>query len=420
MSLFDRIKHSWNAFFNADKNNLELPTTQPISYFYNPLLVRLTGGKDQSIISSIYNRIAVDCSQLDFRHVNLDDNNRFISERNSKLNNCLTIEANIDQTARQFILDCVLSLFDEGCVAVVPVDTTTDPLDSSFDIETMRVGRIMQWYPQLVQVRVYNEKTGQKEDIILPKKMVAIIENPFYSIMNEPNSTVKRLMRKLALLDITDEKSASNRLDLIFQLPYATKNELKREQAERRRNDIEKQLKESPYGMAYIDSTERVIQLNRSVDNQLLSQIELLTRTLYSQLGITEEIMNGTADEKTMNNYYSRTIEPVVTAIVDEFKRKFLTKTARTQKQSIMFFRDPFKLVPVSQIAEMADKFTRNEIMSSNEFRPIIGLKPSEDPKANELRNANIAAAKDEIRRDVDGNIIDVGVNNKEEKENGD
>lgn len=410
MSLLDRIKHSWNAFFDTKEQD-KLPLTQPqTSLFYRPDRIRLTAGNDRSIITSIYTRLAIDCASMNFRHVRLDEKGRYIEDIESGLNNCLSLEANKDQISSALIRDFALTLFDEGCAVIVPVDTTGDPFESSYDILSVRIGTVVQWYPDIVRIRLYNDRTGKKEDITLPKKMVGIVENPFYTIMNEPNSTAKRLMRKLSLLDISDEKSASNRLDMIVQLPYSTRTELKRAQAADRRKEIEDQLVGSPYGIAYIDSTERITQLNRSVDNQLLSQIEALTRTLYSQLGLTEEIMNGTADEKTMNNYYARTIEPITSAFVDELRRKFLTKTARTQKQTIMCFRDPFKLIPATEIAEMADKFTRNEIMTSNEIRQVMGLTPSEDPKANELRNANISAAKDEIRRDVDGNEIDVGV----------
>ena len=388
-TLGSRLRHAWNAFRNRD------PTDQfkdiGASYYYRPDRVRLSRGNERSIVTSIYNRIAIDVASIDIKHCRLDDNERFVSEIDSNLNSCLTLEANIDQTARAFRQDIVMSMFDEGCVAIVPVDTTLDPnKTNSYDILTMRTGKILEWYPQHVKVRVYNEKTGRKEDITVPKSTVGIIENPLYSIINEPNSTMQRLIRKLSLLDITDEQTASGKLDLIIQLPYVIKTEARRQQAENRRKDIEMQLASSKYGIAYTDGTERITQLNRSVENNLLKQIESLTSTLYSQLGITQAILDGTADEKTMLNYNNRTIEPIVSAIVDEMKRKFLTKTARSQKQTILFFRDPFKLVPVNDIAEIADKFTRNEITTSNEIRQIIGLKPSDDPKADQLINSNI------------------------------
>ena len=388
-TLGSRLRHAWNAFRNRD------PTDQfkdiGASYYYRPDRVRLSRGNERSIVTSIYNRIAIDVASIDIKHCRLDDNERFVSEIDSNLNSCLTLEANIDQTARAFRQDIVMSMFDEGCVAIVPVDTTLDPnKTNSYDILSMRTGKILEWYPQHVKVRVYNEKTGKKEDITVPKSTVGIIENPLYSIINEPNSTMQRLIRKLSLLDITDEQTASGKLDLIIQLPYVIKTEARRQQAENRRKDIEMQLASSKYGIAYTDGTERITQLNRSVENNLLKQIESLTSTLYSQLGITQAILDGTADEKTMLNYNNRTIEPIVSAIVDEMKRKFLTKTARSQKQTILFFRDPFKLVPVNDIAEIADKFTRNEITTSNEIRQIIGLKPSDDPKADQLINSNI------------------------------
>lgn len=388
-TLGSRLRHAWNAFRNRD------PTDQfkdiGASYYYRPDRVRLSRGNERSIVTSIYNRIAIDVASIDIKHCRLDDNERFLSEIDSNLNSCLTLEANIDQTARAFRQDIVMSMFDEGCVAIVPVDTTLDPnKTNSYDILSMRTGKILEWYPQHVKVRVYNEKTGKKEDITVPKSTVGIIENPLYSIINEPNSTMQRLIRKLSLLDITDEQTASGKLDLIIQLPYVIKTEARRQQAENRRKDIEMQLASSKYGIAYTDGTERITQLNRSVENNLLKQIESLTSTLYSQLGITQAILDGTADEKTMLNYNNRTIEPIVSAIVDEMKRKFLTKTARSQKQTILFFRDPFKLVPVNDIAEIADKFTRNEITTSNEIRQIIGLKPSDDPKADQLINSNI------------------------------
>lgn len=390
MSFGSRLKHAWNAFNgNAQINYQNLG----MSYAYRADRPRLSRGNERSIVTSVYNRIALDVAALKIQHVRLDENERFISVIQDGLNNCLTIEANVDQTARAFIQDVVISMFDEGSVAIVPVDTTTNPnITGSYDIQSMRVGQILDWYPMYVRVRVYNELTGKKEDIILPKSTVAIIENPLYAVINEPNSTMQRLIRKLNLLDVIDEQSGSGKLDLIIQLPYVIKTEARRQQAENRRKDIEGQLSGSKYGIAYTDGTERITQLNRSVNNNLMSQIEYLTSMLYSQLGITQSILDGTADEKTMLNYNNRTIEPIISAIVDEMKRKFLTKTARSQLQSISFFRDPFKLVPVNDIAEIADKFTRNEIMTSNEIRQVVGMKPSDDPRADELRNKNLSA----------------------------
>ena len=397
-SLGSRFRNAWNVFFNKDPTNYykDVGTT----YSYRPDRVRFSRGNERSIITSVYNRIALDCASIDIKHVQLDDNGRYLYTRDSGLNNCLTADANLDQTGRAFIQDVVASMFDEGCVAIVPVDTDRNPKDTnSYEILTMRTGKILEWRPSKVKVRVYDENTGKKEDIILPKKNVGIIENPFYSVMNEPNSTLQRLIRKLNLLDAIDEQSGSGKLDLIIQLPYVIKTDARRQQAETRRKDIETQLSGSKYGIAYTDSTERITQLNRSVDNNLMSQIEYLTSMLYSQLGITQSVLDGTADEKTMLNYYNRTIEPIISVIVDEMKRKFLTKTARSQKQSILFFRDPFKLVPVNDIAEIADKFTRNEIMTSNEIRQEIGMKPSNDPKADELRNSNISESKMETEK---------------------
>lgn len=390
MSFGSRLKHAWNAFNgNAQINYQNLG----MSYAYRADRPRLSRGNERSIVTSVYNRIALDVAALKIQHVRLDENERFISVIQDGLNNCLTVEANVDQTARAFIQDVVISMFDEGSVAIVPVDTTTNPnITGSYDIQSMRVGQILDWYPMHVRVRVYNELTGKKEDIVLPKSTVAIIENPLYAVINEPNSTMQRLIRKLNLLDVIDEQSGSGKLDLIIQLPYVIKTEARRQQAENRRKDIEGQLSGSKYGIAYTDGTERITQLNRSVNNNLMSQIEYLTSMLYSQLGITQSILDGTADEKTMLNYNNRTIEPIISAIVDEMKRKFLTKTARSQLQSISFFRDPFKLVPVNDIAEIADKFTRNEIMTSNEIRQVVGMKPSDDPRADELRNKNLSA----------------------------
>lgn len=394
-SFGSRLKHAWNVFRSRDPTS-EFRDTGA-SYYNRPDRPRFTRGNERSITTSVLNRIALDASAIDILHVRLDNNGRFLEEINSGLNNCLKLSANTDQTGRAFKQDVVMSMLDEGCVAIVPTDTTMNPkATDSYDIETMRVGKIIQWRPQHVQVRLYNEQTGKKEELWLPKKMVAIVENPLYAVMNEPNSTMQRLIHKLGLLDITDEQTASGKLDLIIQLPYVIKTDARRQQAENRRKDIEMQLAGSKYGIAYTDGTEKITQLNRSLDNNLMKQVEYLTNQLYSQLGITQTILDGTADEKTMLNYYSRTIEPIVSAIADEMKRKFLTKTARTQNQSIEFFRNPFKLVPVNDIAEIADKFTRNEIMTSNEIRQIVGMKPADDPKADELRNSNIAEAKED------------------------
>lgn len=390
MSFGSRLKHAWNAFTGTDYTIYQ--DVGP-GYSSRPDRIRLTRGNERSIITSVYNRIALDVAALNVQHIRLDKNGRFLSVIQDGLNTCLTVEANIDQTARAFIQDIVVSMLDEGCVAIVPVDTTYDPsITGSYDIQTMRVGKILDWYPQHVRVRLYNERTGTKENILVPKSTVAIVENPLYAVVNEPNSTMQRLIRKLNLLDVIDEQSGSGKLDLIIQLPYVIKTEARRQQAENRRKDIEAQLSGTKYGIAYADGTERITQLNRSVNNNLMSQIEYLTSMLYSQLGITQSILDGTADEKTMLNYNNRTIEPIISAIVDEMKRKFLTKTARSQSQSISFFRDPFKLVPVNDIAEIADKFTRNEIMTSNEIRQVIGMKPSDDPRADELRNKNLSA----------------------------
>lgn len=389
MSFLDKLQHGWNAFGNRDPTYQYRDTGE--SFSYRPDRVRLTRGNERSIVTSIYNRLAMDAANVEIRHCRLDENDRYLEDISSKLNNCLTLEANIDQSARAFRQDIFMSMFDEGCVAVVPVDTTINPyISEGFDINTMRTGRIIEWYPRHVKVRLYNDQTGRKEDVKFPKKSVAIIENPLYAVMNEPNSTMQRLIRKLALLDITDEQTASGKLDLIIQLPYMIKSDARREQANKRRKEIEEQLTGSKYGIAYTDGTEHITQLNRSLENDLLKQIESLTTTLYAQLGITQAILEGTADEKAMLNYMNRTIEPLVSAVVDEFKRKFLTKTARTQRQTIMAFRDPFKLVPVENIADIADKFTRNEILTSNELRQIIGFKPSGDPKADELINSNL------------------------------
>lgn len=390
-TLISRLKHGWNAFMNRDPTNTNFRDFGA-SYSYRPDRVRFSGGNEKSIVTSVYNRIAMDAAQIDIKHVQLDNDERYVNTIDSGLNNCLTVEANIDQTGRAFLQDVFMSMLDEGCIAIVPTDTTLNPkVTSSYDILTMRTGKILDWYPDKVRVRVYNEQTGKREEVLLPKKMVAIVENPLYAVINERNSTMQRLIRKLNLLDAIDEQSGAGKLDLIIQLPYTIKSEARRKQAEDRRKDIENQLAGSKYGIAYTDATEHVTQLNRSLDNNLMKQIEYLTSMLYSQLGITQAVLDGTADEKTMLNYYNRTIEPIVSAVVDEMKRKFLTKTARSQNKSIAYFRDPFGLVPVSDIAEIADKFTRNEIMTSNEIRQKIGMKPSDDPKADQLINSNIS-----------------------------
>ena len=392
MGLVDRLKHGWNAFRNNRDPTSYIRYDQGPTYSYRPDRVVFTRGNERSIITAIFNKIALDVAALDIRHVKLDEDDRFVDYvHNSSLDYCLTTEANIDQTGRALKQDAVMSLLDEGCMAIVPVDTDIDPETASFKIETLRIGKIVEWSPKSVKVRLYNEETGRKQDVWLAKKAVAIVENPFYAVMNEHSSTMQRLIRKLNLLDAIDEQSGAGKLDLIIQLPYSVRSDTRRQQAETRRKDIEMQLAGSKYGIAYADSAEKIVQLNRSVDNNLMKQIEYLTSMLYSQLGITQSILDGTADEATMLNYYNRTIEPIVTAIVDEMKRKFLTKTARSQKQSIVYFRDPFKLVPVEKLAESADKFTRNEIMSKNEFRQIIGRKPSKDPKADQLINSNIS-----------------------------
>ena len=393
VSFGTRMKHAWNAFFNRDPtaSNRDIGP----SYYYKPDRVRFSRGNERSIVTSVYNRIALDVAAINIQHVRLDDNGRFIETIDSGLNSCLNLSANLDQTGRAFVQDVVMSMLDEGCVALVPVDTSFNPdTTNSYDILTMRTGKIVEWYPNHIKVSVYNEKTGKREEIVVPKNTVSIIENPLYAVINEPNSTMQRLVRKLNLLDAIDEQSGSGKLDLIIQLPYIIKTEARRQQAEQRRKDIEMQLAGSKYGIAYTDGTEHITQLNRSVENNLMKQVEYLTSMLYSQLGITQTILDGTADEKTMINYYTRTIEPIVSSIVDEMKRKFLTKTARSQRQSIEFFRDPFKLVPVNDIAEIADKFTRNEILTSNEIRQIVGMKPSNDPKADELINSNISQSK--------------------------
>ena len=396
LTISSRLKKAWNAFRDQDETYYNVYNDRYTSYYngssYRPDRTRLSTRNERSIVTSIFNRIALDVASIDIYHCRLDDNDRYKENIDSTLNNCLTLESNIDQTSRAFMQDVVLSMFDEGSVAIVPVDTIKDPMKTdSYEILTLRTGRIVTWYPKHVRVELYDDNTGIKREITLPKSRVGIIENPLYAVMNEPNSTLQRLIRKLVLLDSIDEQSGSGKLDLIIQLPYIVKSEARRQQAEQRRKDIERQLKGSKYGIAYTDGTEKITQLNRPLENNLMKQIEYLTSMLYGQLGITQGVMDGTADEKTMTNYYSRTIEPIISSIVDEIKRKFLTKTARSQKQSIVFFRDPFKLVPVSDLAEISDKFTRNEILSSNEIRQVVGRKPSDDPKADQLINSNIS-----------------------------
>lgn len=401
MGVVDRIQHAWNAFLSRD------PTSyQNFGYgsSYRPDRPRFTRGNERSIVTSVYNRIALDAAAIDIKHVCLDDNDRYKETINSDLNYCLTTEANLDQTGRAFIQDAVMSMLDEGCVALVPTDADFDPSTKDvggYKIYTMRTGKILEWFPKHIRVSVYNENLGKRQEVVLPKKTVSIIENPLYSVMNEPNSTLQRLIRKLNLLDYIDEQSGSGKLDLIIQLPYVIKTPARQNQAEARRASIEQQLTGSKYGIAYTDGSERITQLNRPVENNLLKQIEYLTSMLFSQLGITQSILDGSADEKTMLNYYNRTIEPIVSAMSDEMKRKFLTKTGRTHGQSIEFYRDPFKLVPINNMAEIADKFTRNEIMASNEIRQIVGLKPSDDPKADELRNSNLKVAEPEASNNI-------------------
>ena len=397
MGIRDRLQHAWNAFVYNDNTYVDPQNLGGLST-YKPDRVHFSRGVERSIVTSVYNRLALDVSSIAIKHVRLDENGRFKEEVDSGLQNCLNVEANIDQTGRAFLQDVVMSMLDEGCVAIVPVDTTIDPAKSgSYEINTMRTGKILEWYPAHVRVRVYNDKRGIHEEIVLPKSSVAIIENPLYAVINEPNSTMQRLIRKLNLLDVVDEQTSSGKLDLIIQLPYVIKSEARRKQAEERRKDIEMQLSGSKYGIAYTDGTERITQLNRPAENNLMKQVEYLTSMLYSQLGLTQSIMDGSADDKTMLNYYNRTVEPILAAITDEIKRKFLTKTARSQRQTIMYFRDPFKLTPVLDLAEIADKFTRNEIMTSNEIRQIVGMKPADDPSADELRNKNLNQSNETI-----------------------
>lgn len=402
-----RLKHAWNALLDKDEDYTHYGPPTGMSYGVRPDRPRFGSGNERSIVTSVYNRIAIDAASIAIKHVRLDNNNRFEETIFSGLHNCLNLEANIDQTGRAFIQDAVMSMLDEGCVAVVPVDTSMDPnITNSYEILSMRTGKILQWKPEHVQVNLYNEKTGQKEDIYLPKKTIGIVENPLYAVINEPNSTMQRLIRKLNILDSIDEQSGFGKLDLIMQLPYVIKTQARKDQAVDRMKDIEEQLSGSKYGIAYTDGTEKITQLNRPVTNNLMGQIEFLTSMLYSQLGITQSILDGTADERTMLNYHNRTIEPILSALIDEMKRKFLTKTARSQNQSIAPFRDPFKLVPVNDLAEIADKFTRNEILSSNEVRQVIGMRPSGDPKADELRNKNLSESQSD-KPDSSNNVTE-------------
>lgn len=418
MALMDRLKHAWNIFKNKDPTQVNWNIGP--SYGYRPDRMRYTRGNERSIVTAVYNRIAMDVAAVNLKHIRLDENDRYKETIDSGLNNCLSIEANLDQTGRAFIQDLVASMLDEGCVAAVPTDADDEPEDSgNFKVYTLRTGKILEWYPRHVKVEVYNEQEGQRQQIIIPKSTVPLIENPMYSVMNEPNSIYQRLVRKLTLLDVVDEQTSSGKLDLVIQLPYIIKTEARRVQAEKRRRDIEKQLSEGKYGIAYTDGTERITQLNRPVENNLMKQIEYLTSMFFSQLGITQSILDGTADEKTMLNYYNRTIEPILSAIADEIKRKFLTPTARSQKQTIAYFRDPFKLVPVNDIAEIADKFTRNEIMTSNEIRQVIGMKPSSDPNADVLRNKNLSDSSN-ARQLIPTNAgADETNNNEETGQNG-
>lgn len=418
MALMDRLKHAWNIFKNKDPTQVNW-NIGPF-YGYRPDRMRYTRGNERSIVTAVYNRIAMDVAAVNLKHIRLDENDRYKETIDSGLNNCLSVEANLDQTGRAFIQDLVASMLDEGCVAAVPTDADDEPEDSgNFKVYTLRTGKILEWYPRYVKVEVYNEQEGQRQQIIIPKSTVPLIENPMYSVMNEPNSIYQRLVRKLTLLDVVDEQTSSGKLDLIIQLPYIIKTEARREQAEKRRKDIEKQLSEGKYGIAYTDGTERITQLNRPVENNLMKQIEYLTSMFFSQLGITQSILDGTADEKTMLNYYNRTIEPILSAIADEMKRKFLTPTARSQKQTIAYFRDPFKLVPVNDIAEIADKFTRNEIMTSNEIRQVIGIKPSSDPNADVLRNKNLSDSSNARQLIPTSAGADETNNNEETGQNG-
>lgn len=410
----DRLKHAWNAFMNKDPTMDTYKADIGPGYGQKPDRLYLRPVSEKSILNTIINRFSVDCASINMKHVRLDEQGRYLETINSPLNNCLTVEANVDQTGRALLQDIVMSMLDEGVVAVVPTDTDRDPEKGSFDILELRVGRIIQWYPNHVQIRLYNEQTGQREDRTFEKSCVAIIENPFYQIMNAPNSTGARLRRKLALLDTVDEQNASKKFNMIIQLPYTVKNETRRKEAEKRRSEMEKQLAESKYGVAYMDGTEKVTQLNRPLETGLQDQVKYLTELLFTQFGVTPEILNGTASSDAMTNYYNRIIEPIMTAISEEFVRKFLSQTARTQKQSVQFFRDPFKLVPVDKMADLADKFTRNEILTSNEVRQIVGMLPSQDPSADELRNKNISASDNEQHLDINGNPIGGGPEEEE------
>lgn len=415
MNPLNTLKHAWNLFAYNDTQKDRSSTG--FGSYYNPNRTKFSRGNERTIVTSVYNRIAIDAASIEIRHVKVDENNRFQDFVTSGIDNCLSIEANIDQTSRNFIQDIVSSMMDEGCVAIVPIDTTLDPeVSSSYNIQTMRTGRITQWYPDRVTVLLYNDITGLKQEVTLPKNQIGIIENPLYAVINEPNSTMQRLIKKLSLMDSADEEISSGNLDLLIQLPYAIKNEAKRNLAEDRRKELEEQLNGAKYGVGYIDGAEKITQLNRPVENNLMKQIEYLTNLLYSQLGLTQSILDGTADGKTMNNYYNRTIEPILGSIVEELHRKFLTKTARTQKQAIMYFRDPFKLIPVSDLSEIADKFTRNEIMSSNEIRQIIGMRPSKDPAADELRNKNLSQTADDMKKEIIPETEKVLKQNEEDK----
>lgn len=413
MSLVDRLQHGWNAFLGRDGPYKDYRDYGE-AYFTKPDRVRFTRGHERSIINAVYNRIAMDAATINIRHVDTDKDGRYTKEHESELNNCLALSANKDQTGRAFIQDVVMTMLDEGCVAIVPIDTTSDIRTGAFDVQSMRTGTVVQWYPNHVRVKVYNDRNGHREEITLPKDSVAIIENPFYSVMNEPSSTASRLMRKLNLLDTIDEHNSTGKLDMIIQLPYIIKTPARRQQAERRRKDIELQLSSSKYGIAYTDGTEKITQLNRSIDNNMIEQVEYFTNMLYGQLGITQAILDGSADEKVMQNYYTRTIEPIISAIADEMKRKFLTKTARTKGQSIMFFRDPFKLMPIADFAELADKLTRNCIATSNEIRQAIGMKPVSDPQADQLINNNLSQPKEALEAaDADKKLSELEENSK-------
>ena len=418
-SVIDRAKKAWNVFKNVDDDinryieddyvNYKTSFGYSVGNSSRPDRFRFTKGNERSIINAVYNRIAMDVAALTFNHVKLDENDRFSEIVDDGLNKCLNLSANIDQTGREFIQDLVMSTLDEGCAAAVPVETDRDPSDtSSYEILSMRTGKILDWYPQSVRVDLYNELTGRHQEVTLLKRDIAIIENPMYAVMNEPNSTLKRLVRKLNILDRIDDLSVSNKFNMIIQLPYVVRGEKRKAEAEERRRSIEQQLNQNEYGIAYVDSAEKITQLNRPLENNLLAQIEYLTNMLYGQIGITQAIMDGTADEKETLNYTNRAIEPLASAIVNEFKRKFLSKTAITQKHSVVFFRDPFKLVPVDNIAEIADKFTRNEIMTKNEFRQVIGMKPSDDPRADQLRNANLSESSAEIEQRLGNDQVDV------------